>query len=889
MANTPIGKRQYGPNDRLPNAMGLQNTGTVIGGYLIGTLEGHGGFGALYKVTRDTDPDAVYALKLSQRAIRDYDPADRAEFAQRALRESGALAHLDHPNVIRVRAFGTWPTDDGYPYLVTDFVEGYHLAAWRRYARPSVMKMCGALAKVAEALDYVHSAGIFHRDIKAENVLIRAEDGEPIIIDFGISRGKMARAVTKMGYTLGTRSHFSPEYCAFVSSPDFYNGKDFPWNAATDLYAMGVMAYELFTGTAPWTGIRDERELDAHIRGTVPQLPSLRFPALPGAIDNIVMRLLAKKPQDRFASGGELAAALRRAMEEGRGLEEWERPLDIPSVAPSEQPTGGPRRRAPADAVASRLEVERAIAARAEAEAGRAAASPPPAPEAGVSQRAFAQGIPVAPEGFVAPPDGDDSGFRGPTPSPPTRRASEVPMDEGGIPLPESSGVSAPPPAPAVAPPAPAARPTPRPAAPSSPAPVGPVVAPSRTVPTAEPVGVAGFREPTQAKPHWTTVAPAPSPQQSKGGSRGDASTGDDPPYFNTALRMQAAQVRGAGAKKKPNFVLIGALALALVVIVFFWMASRGGGADRDTRSANLIAEAEKQRREEEAKAALKAKEVEVARDVNPLSPAPAPVAPPPAAPIDLAPPAPAPAAAAVPAEPPSPVAGVAPEPPSPGAYAGAPRYHGGGGGTSRKRTAKQETAPASSPFQRSRQLTASAAPSTAKKGLGVPFGSHIPVQLLSNLDSRTLSGAPVEALVTVAFLVEGAVAIPARTVLYGMGSASGGRFTVHFTRARLPDNTEVEVDGVALDRADRKAGLVASRRIDEVESSGPGLGEKIARTTAGTAIGAIPTANLGAQLAQGAAGQVVNHTPSENGGRTRSAILLDAPVNFVIFASRSF
>jgi hypothetical protein len=174
------------------------------------------------------------------------------------------------------------------------------------------------------------------------------------------------------------------------------------------------------------------------------------------------------------------------------------------------------------------------------------------------------------------------------------------------------------------------------------------------------------------------------------------------------------------------------------------------------------------------------------------------------------------------------------------------------------------------------------------KKGRGVPLGTHLRAKLLSNLDSRTIANAPVEAMLATPLVMEDAIVLPARTLIYGQASTSAGRFTIRFTRLRLPDNTEVEFSGLALDRGDGKAGLVPERRIEPGRDSGPGVGARVARGTANRALREV-TGGLGQDIARGAGSEVVNDSGQPELGGGSSAILLDAPVLFDVFVALAF
>ncbi|MBI5068715.1 MAG: protein kinase [Deltaproteobacteria bacterium] len=169
----------------------------------------------------------------------------------------------------------------------------------------------------------------------------------------------------------------------------------------------------------------------------------------------------------------------------------------------------------------------------------------------------------------------------------------------------------------------------------------------------------------------------------------------------------------------------------------------------------------------------------------------------------------------------------------------------------------------------------------------GVVFGSHIQARLLTNLDTRTIGNGPVEALLHVPFIVRGKVLLPSRTMVYGTAAESGGRFTIRFTRMRLPDDTDLTFEGIALARDDGKPGLAASGRIGQEPRRGEGLGTKVARGTGNLLLDTV-AGGLGQDIARGAGQAALNHEEAPPVS-SEWALLLDAGVVFDVFVERAF
>lgn len=275
-------------------ATGVVTHAGSVAGYRIDSLAGTGGMGVVYRAT-DTELGRPVALKLiaPERAA---DPALRELF----VRESLTAARLEHPNVIPIHRAGE---DDGQLFIAMRFVEGASLQELIA-ENPGGMppgRAARIVARVADALDAAHARGLVHRDVKPANVLIADPDGEEhvYLTDFGLSvpaTGRAARGGRDPGWA-GTLSYLAPEQI---------DGG--PLDARTDVYALGCVLFHALTGRPPFPGGDEEAVLEAH-RAAEPPAPSSAVRELPPAMDAVVRRAMAKLPEDRFATAGELGRA----------------------------------------------------------------------------------------------------------------------------------------------------------------------------------------------------------------------------------------------------------------------------------------------------------------------------------------------------------------------------------------------------------------------------------------------------------------------------------------------------------------------------------------------------------------------------------------------------
>ena len=268
-----------------------------LGPYELLECIGKGGMGAVYKA-RHTMLDRVDAIKiLSSRRMAD------EQAVARFRREMKAIGPLDHPNIVRAPAAGE---EAGVHYLVMDFVQGHDLAKVVAKLGPlPVADACELARQAALALQYIHERGLVHRDIKPSNLML-GSNGQVKLLDLGLSSLRKEdepqdESLTASGVVMGTHDYMSPEQCE--SSHDV--------TIQADLYSLGCTLYELLCGHAPFSGsdFSPVRKMMAHLNDPPPPIRELR-PEVPEPLADVLGRLLAKSPADRFTTPAELAAAL---------------------------------------------------------------------------------------------------------------------------------------------------------------------------------------------------------------------------------------------------------------------------------------------------------------------------------------------------------------------------------------------------------------------------------------------------------------------------------------------------------------------------------------------------------------------------------------------------
>lgn len=284
---------------RTSRAFGRVGPGSRVAGYLIEEQVGAGGMAVVFRA-RDEVLGRYAALKIIAPAM-----ADDEEFRARFLRESRTVAAVDSLHIIPVYGAGE---AEGLLYIATRYVPGGDLAALMRRSGGLLAPARAAtlVEQVASALDAAHAAGLVHRDVKPQNILVDTVPERPehaFLCDFGLSKGtSSSTGLTVSGQFLGT-----PDY----SAPEQIRGDQVDGRA--DEYALACVAFALLTGTLPFHREETVATMFAHLQDRVPSLTRLR-PELPFAADAVMARALAKPPGERYARCGDFAAALRQAL-----------------------------------------------------------------------------------------------------------------------------------------------------------------------------------------------------------------------------------------------------------------------------------------------------------------------------------------------------------------------------------------------------------------------------------------------------------------------------------------------------------------------------------------------------------------------------------------------
>jgi serine/threonine-protein kinase len=268
---------------------------TSIGKYRIDGRLGAGAMGILYRAF-DPHIERRVALKTIRREL--FDTFERAGLMARFRNEAQAAGRLAHPNIVGVYDYGE---TDGTAYIAMELVEGRGLSGLLEAGRPlDLPAALGCFEQLLDALGFAHEHGVVHRDIKPANLLLTAQ-GQLKVTDFGIAHIESS-TMTVVGSVVGTPSYMSPEQFAGD-----------PVDGRSDLFSAAVVLYQMLTGQRPFVGASQAAVMQQVLRDT-PRAPSACNPALPAALDDVLLRALSKDRAARFQSPAALRQALFRAV-----------------------------------------------------------------------------------------------------------------------------------------------------------------------------------------------------------------------------------------------------------------------------------------------------------------------------------------------------------------------------------------------------------------------------------------------------------------------------------------------------------------------------------------------------------------------------------------------
>jgi serine/threonine protein kinase len=302
--------------------MGEPAAGDLFAGHRIEALIGRGGMGVVFRAREEASGERV-ALKVVAPEM-----AEDSYFRARFQREMRLAREFEHPNAVAVRGSGEF---EGALWIAMRFVAGIDLEALLAERTCLHPRHAAAIcAQVASALDAAHQRGFIHRDVKPGNVLLErtgAGEAHALLGDFGLSKHVASQSgITRAGHWVGTVDYASPEQLDARET-----------DARTDVYALGAVLHEMLTGLVPYPRPTDVQVMSAHLSEPPPRVSDEAPAIVPAAFDEVVMRAMAKEPDERFRCAGDLGRAAAMAAAEAPEPEE---PLLAPAVERPSAPPG---------------------------------------------------------------------------------------------------------------------------------------------------------------------------------------------------------------------------------------------------------------------------------------------------------------------------------------------------------------------------------------------------------------------------------------------------------------------------------------------------------------------------------------------------------------------
>ncbi|MDX2161959.1 MAG: serine/threonine-protein kinase [bacterium] len=283
-------------------------SGKTLGQFEVLEEIGRGGMATVY-TARQKSINRIVALKVLPPSLL-HDPS----FYERFTREVDVIAHLEHPHIVPIYDYGE---ADGIPFIAMRYLAGGSIASYLRRGLPTIEALERPLSQVGQALDYAHMRGVIHRDLKPGNVLLD-EYNNAYLTDFGIAR--VLNSNLTGSAIIGTPAYMSPEQA---------NGQ--PLDGRSDVYAMGIVLFEMLTGREPFYADTPLALMLKHLNEPIPSIREFR-PEVPAMVESVIVKATAKHPGDRYTTAGEIAQAyseaLRLSLFELRGL-------DHPTIPPT--------------------------------------------------------------------------------------------------------------------------------------------------------------------------------------------------------------------------------------------------------------------------------------------------------------------------------------------------------------------------------------------------------------------------------------------------------------------------------------------------------------------------------------------------------------------------